>query len=228
MLLQSFCKINRLAATIASASVMPWRRKKKSGQICSFLACHALYLCNMEKIQEIKKTFFAYRNGIVADSLRKAGDRHAMIFGLNIPQIVGIANSIGQDAHLARQLWNNSNSRESRLLAPMLFPSGEMSYDEACLWIEGVENVEIADNLCHKLLKKTPCAEKLFQKYAMSDSELLRYAAFRLAMNLLCINAAADRAAMLDAARNEVARDCKLTRAVAGDIVEEIESTKTA
>ena len=177
----------------------------------------------MEKVQEIKKTFYAYRNGIIADRLRNAGDCHAVIFGLNIPQIVNIANELGQDAHLARQLWNNSNSRESRMLAPMLFPCDGLGYDEACLWIEDVENVEIADNLCHKLLRKVDSAEKLFQKYANADKDLLRYVAFRLAMNLLCIGAVADRVAMLDAARREVAKGCGMTQNVARDVVEEIE-----
>ena len=186
------------------------------------LALH--YICSdMEKVQEIKKTFYAYRNGIIADRLRNAGDCHAVIFGLNIPQIVNIANELGQDTHLARQLWNNSNSRESRMLAPMLFPCDELGYDEACLWIEDVENVEIADNLCHKLLRKVDSAEKLFQKYANADKDLLRYVAFRLAMNLLCIGAVADRVAMLDAARREVAKGCGMTQNVARDVVEEIE-----
>ena len=161
----------------------------------------------MEKVQEIKKTFYAYRNGIIADRLRNAGDCHAVIFGLNIPQIVNIANELGQDTHLARQLWSNSNSRESRMLAPMLFPCDELGYDEACLWIEDVENVEIADNLCHKLLRKVDSAEKLFQKYANADKDLLRYVAFRLAMNLLCIDAVADRVAMLDAAKDKVSEE---------------------
>ena len=114
-------------------------------------------------IKNIKKSFFAYRNGVIADRLRNAGDCHKVIFGLNIPQLVEIANATGQNANIARQLWFNSDSRESRLIAPMIFPSEDMSIEEAHSWIDSVENTEVSDNLCHKLLKKLPYAETLFQ-----------------------------------------------------------------
>lgn len=172
-----------------------------------------------EKIKDIKKAFFTYRNGILADQLRNAGDKHTVIFGLNIPQLMNIANETGHNADVARELWNNSSSRESRMIAPMIFPYTEMSHDEACKWIESIENIEIADNLCHKLLKKLPSAEALFIKYSVSDNDLLRYTAFRLAMNLLCINAVSNYDTVLDAAKHELERNCNLTRKLCNDII---------
>lgn len=174
------------------------------------------------KIQDIRKTLYAYRNGIIADRLRNAGDGHTIIFGLNIPQIMNIANEIGKNIDLAKELWDNKTSRESRLLAPMIFPYNEMSYIEACEWIESIENVEIADNLCHKLLKKLPYAIDLILKYSSSDNDLCRYTAFRLAMNLLCINTNCDYALILDSAKHELERNCNLTNKLCNEIIEEI------
>ena len=43
------------------------------------------------ELKDIKQQFFTYRNGMLADRLREAGDCHKVIFGLNLPQIVDIA-----------------------------------------------------------------------------------------------------------------------------------------
>ena len=78
-------------------------------------------------LQSIKKDFFVFRNGIVADTLRKAGMPHKVIFGLQIPQIAAIAKALTPSSELAEALWNDSEVRESRILATYLFPVDEMS-----------------------------------------------------------------------------------------------------
>lgn len=64
-------------------------------------------------IKEIRQQFYTFRNGIIADTLRKAGDPHRIIFGLNLPQITDIARLIGLDASLARELWADTSCREA-------------------------------------------------------------------------------------------------------------------
>ena len=175
------------------------------------------------ELKNFKQEFYTFRNGILADRLRKAGDCHSIIFGLNIPQVVGIANNYGQkDIKVARLLWNNSTCRESRLLAPMIFPPDAMEYCEACQWFESVENMEIADNLCHKLLKRLGFAQELFLKYSTDERDLLRYTAFRLAMNLICINAVVDSKAITSAAKSELATNCSMTQQLCREIIEEL------
>ena len=73
-------------------------------------------------MQQIKRHFFAMRNGIVADVLRKAGSPFRIIFGLTLPQITDVANATGKNAELARRLWDNKTTRCSMLLAPMIMP----------------------------------------------------------------------------------------------------------
>ena len=174
-----------------------------------------------EELKKFKHEFYTYRNGIIADRLRSAGDCHKIIFGLNIPQLVNIANEYGKNVETARLLWNNSTCRESRLLAPMLFPIEIMQYDEACQWIESIENIEIADNLCHKLLKRLNYAQELIIKYSTHDSDILRYTAFRLAINLICINAITNYETIINAAKHEMASDCNMTGPLCKEIIEE-------
>ena len=54
--------------------------------------------------QNVKRRFFALRNGIIADTLRRAGDPHTIIFGLTLPQLREVAEATGKDDALAALL----------------------------------------------------------------------------------------------------------------------------
>lgn len=136
-------------------------------------------------MQTVKRRFFAMRNGVIADVLRKGGSPFRTIFGLNLPQIAEIAADTGKDAGLARQLWANGTTRESMLLAPMLFPAGDFAEDEARRWIAAIEAVEVADVFCHRLLRHTPYAADLAAALAGSPRPMDRYVALRTMFNLV-------------------------------------------
>lgn len=57
------------------------------------------------KMQTLKRRFFAMRNGLLADQLRRAGSKFRIIFGLNIIQLNDIARDYGHDPELAEALW---------------------------------------------------------------------------------------------------------------------------
>lgn len=134
------------------------------------------------ELREVKQRFFALRNGLLADMLRKqCALPHKMIFGLNLPQIREIAAEAGTDAALAAQLWADTEVRESRLLAPMVTPA-----EAARLaWLGEVRTVEEADVVCHRLLRHCPGAEQAALEALGSEEPLVRYAALRLLLNLL-------------------------------------------
>lgn len=134
------------------------------------------------ELREVKQRFFTFRNGLLADMLRKQCQTpHKLIFGLNLPQIKGIAAEIGTDAQLAEQLWRDADCRESRLLAPMVQPP----CPEVLSWMMEVRSVEEADVVCHSLLRKCPEALEAAVATAESDDPLARYCALRLLMNLM-------------------------------------------
>lgn len=140
----------------------------------------------------MRKEFFAFRNGIVADKLRKAGDPHSIIMGCLLVDIQSIVKrqreAISNDARLAAvasELWCDTQSRECRIAAPMLYPAPLMTAEEARKWCQEVESIEVADNLCHKLLRHIDCGEKLFRQLIDDERQLVKYTGYRLLLNLM-------------------------------------------
>lgn len=88
-------------------------------------------MTEFNRFQQIKRNFFAMRNGIVADTIRRGGLQYKMIFGLNLPQIADIAATLQHSRELAEELWADIRTRESRLLSPMVYPRDELTRERA-------------------------------------------------------------------------------------------------
>ncbi len=169
-------------------------------------------------LQQIKREFFALRNGIIADTLRKAGSPFKIIFGLNLPQISMIASQKGEDEEMARRLWSNTSTRESMLLAPMMFPLEAMTHDMAVEWVSQSPVVEVTDVLCHKLLRRMEDSFGLACRLAAEPEEMARYAAMRLLWHHLSTH----EDEVLAMATSEMNSGAKLTYQPAKQIVDEI------
>lgn len=172
---------------------------------------------SFNKMQRVKRRFFAMRNGVLADRLRHASPAFRIVFGLNLPQIVEIAVEFGPDAELAAALWANTTTRESMLMAPMVMPVEKMTPDKAVEMLEGAPDAEVADVLCHRLLRRLPFAMEVVRTAIPSERPLTRYGALRLAMNLISDNI--EECAGLATA--ELERDCAATRPVCRQILDE-------
>lgn len=171
------------------------------------------------EMQTVKRRFFAMRNGIIADTLRKGGSPFKIIFGLNLPQIVEIADSCPKSASLAESLWNNSSTRESMLIAPMIYPRNDFSYSKAVEWVNDIPAPEVADILCHRLLRHLDFARELAEDLCLSANEISRYTGLRLYFNL--VNRYTEQA--LRAARRELQAPTPLTRPIAASLASEAE-----
>lgn len=172
-------------------------------------------MSDFNEMQTVKRRFFAMRNGELAKQLRMQGAAYNIIFGLNLPQLVEIASSIGTSAHLAEMLWSNTSTRESLLLAPMIYPVGEMTFENALNWIDTCPTAEVADVLCHRLLRKLPFANDLVSALADSDNDMHRYLSLRLLLNLFQRRVVTDEAALRNAAKTELSHACRLTLSLA-------------
>lgn len=169
-------------------------------------------------LQNIKQRFFALRNGMLADMIRKSGSPFKIIFGLNLPQIREVAAAFGTDAELAETLWANSTTRESRLIAPLLADRSTFTLDDARRWCGTLSgSLEEVDILCWALLRHLYGVEVLVDEMADSEADIRRYTALRLAANLL--HTAPNRYKAI--ALGEVERNCSLTTALARQIVDE-------
>ena len=176
---------------------------------------------NFNPMQRIKRRFFAMRNGVVADALRRAGCPCRVIFGLNLPQIVEIAGEVapGERPELAEALWANKTTRESMLLAPMLMDRATTDRPRAEAMLREAPYPEVTDVVCHRLLRHLPFAAELAESLSADPDERVRYGALRLMMNVVAQHP--QRA--LAMAHAELERDCAYTRALASMLADEAE-----
>ncbi|MDE7154269.1 MAG: DNA alkylation repair protein [Muribaculaceae bacterium] len=170
-------------------------------------------------MQAVKRQFFALRNGVIADHIRRSDNSYKIIFGLNLPQLNEIAASTGYDEQLADALWDNRSTRESMMLAPMLIDPKRMSREKAEMWITQVPNREVADILCHKLLRHTPYALELAKQMCDNDNSLVRYTVIRLLFNLLPASATVAK----EMCAREVKGGDPVTTSIARQLLEELE-----
>ena len=70
-----------------------------------------------EQLRDIKKEFRSCMNGVLSAKMREAGMPYKVIFGVEYPRLVSIAQEFSPDRILAQTLWNE-NIRESKILAP--------------------------------------------------------------------------------------------------------------
>lgn len=106
------------------------------------------------ELKDIKHYFFARRNGITADVLRRGGSGFEMIFGCDVPGISALARQIGYDRKLAGKLWEDRKVRESHLLAAWLIDPKSVSVEECVEMAGGVVDIEDAQMLAFRLLKR--------------------------------------------------------------------------
>lgn len=171
----------------------------------------------VEDIRYIKRQFFAYRNGIIADTLRRAGSPFKIIFGLNLPQITEIAANAPHNPTISEALWENSSTRESMLIASLLYPVENFDRQTAARWIQQIKATEIADFLCLKLLRHTSYALDIAKECCLSDNEMTRYTGLRLFFNLVYTYPSE----ALSAALTDLDRPSQLTHRLASMLVDE-------
>ncbi|MCH5230935.1 MAG: DNA alkylation repair protein [Muribaculaceae bacterium] len=138
-------------------------------------------------LNEIKKEFFIFRNGIVADKLKGLYPSGVIVYGLNVPQLKEISIRYGKDLELGKRLWEDKKSRESRLLALYILPPEDLEEQYAEKMIRDVRNDEEAELLAFRLLRHLPYAERLLVKLQNAekfDNTKSAYCVNMLAKNL--------------------------------------------
>lgn len=137
-------------------------------------------------IAEIKKEFFTYRNGMLADTLRRYGMPHKVIFGLEVPRLAEIARGLTPSEELADMLWADSEVRESRLLACWLYPLDSVTADKCIALAGSARTVEEAQMLAFRIFKRLPFAASLLEEFEKrrAGNEAFARAADALAAHL--------------------------------------------
>ena len=146
------------------------------------MTAHMDQSSTQDVVRMIRKEFFALRNGMSADTLRKGGLEQKYIFGLQLPQIKDTATRFRpkkdeEAARLARTLWNDRECREARLLACHIMPPSLVGIDEAKKWAEEAASREEADILAFRLLRYLHFRSDIADELANSDNPLRKYTA---------------------------------------------------
>jgi len=123
-----------------------------------------------EQIKQIKAQLRRYMNGTVSDAMRKRGVRYRLNFGVELPRLKAIAAEYEPDFWLAQALWKEE-VRESKLLATMLQPVETFDVELADIWVEQIDNVELAAVASKNLFERLPYAPSLCMRWIASDAE---------------------------------------------------------
>lgn len=117
-----------------------------------------------EILAEIKRDFFIFRNGIIADGVKKLYPEGVTIYGLNVAQFLEMAKKYPRDLELGKILWEDIKSRESRLFSLYVFPYEQIEKEYALKMVREVRNREEAEFLAFRILRNLPFAQNLLEE----------------------------------------------------------------
>ena len=138
----------------------------------------------VDTIRDIKRQLRLVMNGAASAAMRKGGLAYGLNFGVELPRIKEIAAKYRPDSRLAQALWKEP-VRECRILAALLQPAEEFGQDLAEVWVEDVDNMEIAQLTVMNLFSRLPCAPQLVFRWIADEREFVQVCGFLLAARLL-------------------------------------------
>lgn len=108
-------------------------------------------------------------NGPLSQSMREKGLGYRVIFGVEWPRLMELAEELGKDHQLAQDLWKE-DIRECRLLATLVQPVESFYPEIADIWLDSMRYPEEVQYAVLALFQHLPCASvKAFEWVAASD-----------------------------------------------------------
>lgn len=148
-----------------------------------------------QKIQEIKRSFRLMMDGATAASMREKGLNYKLNWGATLPRLREMADEIAsrltadealepsKNYSLAIELWKE-NVRECKILATMLMPPKEMLPEVADLWVEQIENVEIAEQASFNLFQYLDDASDRAFLWISSENDMTQICGYHILSRL--------------------------------------------
>lgn len=97
--------------------------------------------------------------------------------GVHVPQLRALARRIGRNQALAEQLWA-SGVLDARILASMIAEPAVISRSTMDKWTRDFTSWDVCDACCCDLFDRTPHVWQKIHKWAASEREFVRRAAF--------------------------------------------------
>lgn len=123
-------------------------------------------------------------NGAVSQSMREKGLVYKLNFGVELPRIKMIAAGYEKDHNLAQALWKEE-IRECKILAGLLQPTDSFFPDIADIWVESIQNIEIAEITCMTLFQNLPYAPAKSFRWIADEREYVQVCGFLTIARLL-------------------------------------------
>lgn len=124
-------------------------------------------------VKQIKADFRLGMNGIVSTNMRKEGYNYRVNFGVEIPRIKQIAAKYEKNHELAQALWKE-DIRECKIIATMLQPHDSFCKDIANIWVENINNIEIAEICCMNLFQHLDYAPNVSFQWIADGREFVQ------------------------------------------------------
>jgi 3-methyladenine DNA glycosylase AlkD len=137
-----------------------------------------------EELKAIKTQFILSMNGKASQSMREKGFRYKLNFGVELPRIKEIASQYEKDYSLAAALWKE-DIRECKIMAALIMPVESFLPDIAEIWVEQIDNIEIAELTVMNLFQNLSYAPSLSFKWIADDREFFQTCGFLIIARLL-------------------------------------------
>ena len=132
---------------------------------------------------QIKQSLRSIMNGPLSQSMREKGLAYRVIFGVEWPRLMALAQEIGKDHQLAQDLWKE-DIRECRLLAGLVQPVETFYPEIADIWVESMHYPEEAQYTVLSLFQHLPYASQKAFEWVASSDEIRQLCGFLLLARL--------------------------------------------
>jgi 3-methyladenine DNA glycosylase AlkD len=104
-------------------------------------------------------------------------------FGVSIPNLRGLAKTIGRDYELSAQLWK-TGVHEARILAGMIDDPSKVTKSQMETWVGDFDSWDVVDGVCGNLLDKTLFDVSKAHEWSVRKEENVKRAGFVLMAEL--------------------------------------------
>jgi 3-methyladenine DNA glycosylase AlkD len=146
---------------------------------------------------EILREMRSLANPAALEGMARFGIDTSSALGLSVPTIRAIARQVGKDQALAEKLWD-SGVREARILASMVANPRAITRSTMDRWVRDFRSWDVCDACCCDLFDRTPFVWRKIPKWAASNREYVRRAAFSTLACAAVHDKAADDQRFLD------------------------------
>ena len=128
------------------------------------------------ELKRLLKELHAKANPVNVEGMKRFGIQGGQMLGVSMPDIRKIAHGI-RDHELALELWA-TGIHEARVMASIVDNPQQITLEQMDGWVHDFNSWDVCDQVCTNLVDVSPLANELIFKWASSEKEFIRRAAF--------------------------------------------------